>query len=54
VRVPRDIFFLLQIVRNAPGDLPNFLFYGYRGTIPGSKAAGSMNVTTHRYLQPRL
>jgi hypothetical protein len=42
VHVPRDAFFLLQIVRNAPGDLPNFLFYGYRGTIPGSKAAGSI------------
>jgi hypothetical protein len=51
VRVPQDFFFLLlQSVRNAPEDRPNFLFYGY----PGSTPAGSMNVTTHLFLQPRL
>jgi hypothetical protein len=54
VRVTRDISFLLHSFRNATGDLPNFLFYGYRSSIHGSTAAGSMNVTTHFYLQPRL
>jgi hypothetical protein len=46
-------FFLLQSVRNGPGDLPNFLLSGTE-TVPGRKAAVSVNVTTHLYLLPEL